>query len=194
MTNSLAKYRLAAGLTQVELAERSGLSVTWISHLETGRKTATAESATKIADALGVPPSELGICQDISAPEGFTDVAVLGTLAIVGLEWGVQLSSGLGYVRMVAAESNLVAYVVGIDLGRLKNGDLVFAVPGATPQAGDVVIATHAGAGTQVRKFEVLGSGVQVLRSMNGGPDAIVDGWTIDAVATRILVSASLAL
>lgn len=41
MTNSLAKHRLAAGLTQVELAEQSGLSTTWISHLETGRKTAT---------------------------------------------------------------------------------------------------------------------------------------------------------
>jgi transcriptional regulator with XRE-family HTH domain len=51
----LRQFRLRAGLTQVELAERSGVSRTLIASIETGQRSGiTLDNALRLADVLGV--------------------------------------------------------------------------------------------------------------------------------------------
>lgn len=47
--------RLGQGLGQPELAERAGLSVSYLSLLERGKRDPATSTVIKIADALGVP-------------------------------------------------------------------------------------------------------------------------------------------
>jgi transcriptional regulator with XRE-family HTH domain len=51
--------RLRAGLSQRQLADRTGLSVRYISRLETTRQNIRIDKIGLIARALGVPPSRL---------------------------------------------------------------------------------------------------------------------------------------
>lgn len=53
------RIRLAKGLTQEELAERSGFSQQYISGLERGRRNPTVVSVYELAQALGVDYLEL---------------------------------------------------------------------------------------------------------------------------------------
>lgn len=53
------KLRIAASLTQEDLALRSGLHRTYISSLERGRRNVSLENILKLAHALGVPASTL---------------------------------------------------------------------------------------------------------------------------------------
>jgi len=53
----LRRYRVAAGLTQQELAERAGLSVRGLSDLERGlRRRPHADTARRIAEVLALDP------------------------------------------------------------------------------------------------------------------------------------------
>ena len=54
MTNNLFIYRRKAGLRQLDLARRLGMSEQGISNIETGRTTATIDRATQIAKILKV--------------------------------------------------------------------------------------------------------------------------------------------
>jgi transcriptional regulator with XRE-family HTH domain len=56
--NLLRNARREANLTQLVLAERAGLSVRTIEHLEGGRGPSFAHSAVQLADALGMTGSE----------------------------------------------------------------------------------------------------------------------------------------
>lgn len=57
---ALRAARLAAGLSQAALADALGVSHTYISHLEAGRRPRTKDGfLARVADALGVPPSQL---------------------------------------------------------------------------------------------------------------------------------------
>lgn len=51
---NIRKARLAAGMTQEELAERSGFSQQYISGLERGKRNPTIVSLYELALALGV--------------------------------------------------------------------------------------------------------------------------------------------
>lgn len=51
--------RTASGLTQEELAERSGFSQQYISELENGRRNPTIVSIYELAQALGVTHEQL---------------------------------------------------------------------------------------------------------------------------------------
>ena len=53
------RIRLAKGLTQEDLAERSGFSQQYISGLERGRRNPTVVSVYELAQALGVDYLEL---------------------------------------------------------------------------------------------------------------------------------------
>ena len=55
----LRGLRVAAGLTQVELAARSGLTHESISRLELGHRGPQAETVARLAEALGVAPGAL---------------------------------------------------------------------------------------------------------------------------------------
>ena len=52
-------HRKNANLTQAELAEKCGLSVTYISVYELGKRTAKLSTISKIAKGLGVNPLSL---------------------------------------------------------------------------------------------------------------------------------------
>ena len=51
---NVREARLAAGMTQEELAERSGFSQQYISGLERGKRNPTVVSVYELAQALGV--------------------------------------------------------------------------------------------------------------------------------------------
>lgn len=61
----LKKHRIEAGLTQEQLAQKSGVSRVTIALLESGKQVITKSSTIiKLAEALGIEP------QDILCPEG----------------------------------------------------------------------------------------------------------------------------
>ena len=55
----LKRERKRAGLTQEELADKTGLSVTFIGLLETAQRRPSIKSLQKIASALGVKAKDL---------------------------------------------------------------------------------------------------------------------------------------
>jgi transcriptional regulator with XRE-family HTH domain len=56
---TIRRYRLAAGLSQEALAERSDLHRTYVSLVERGRSNVTVEALVRIGHAVGVPASHL---------------------------------------------------------------------------------------------------------------------------------------
>ncbi len=56
---SIRTARIAAGLSQEEVASRAGLDRTYISQVESGKRNVTLVSISKIADALGVDTKDL---------------------------------------------------------------------------------------------------------------------------------------
>lgn len=62
MSNNLKELRKAAGLTQAELAKKSGVNLSMIQFYEQGFKDlnkAAFETGLRIADALGCDPRDL---------------------------------------------------------------------------------------------------------------------------------------
>ena len=59
LAENLKRYRLAAGLSQEELAHRAEIDRTYVSNLECLRYAATVDVIEKLARELGVEASEL---------------------------------------------------------------------------------------------------------------------------------------
>lgn len=59
LAENLRRERLALGLTQEQLAERSGLHWTYISEVERQKRNISIDNITKLAHALGMEISEL---------------------------------------------------------------------------------------------------------------------------------------
>ena len=62
MSNNLKDLRMAAGLTQAELAQKSGINLRMIQYYEQGFKDlnkAAFETGLKLAEALGCDPRDL---------------------------------------------------------------------------------------------------------------------------------------
>jgi len=59
MGNQMRTYRLEAGLTLEQLAERMGTSVQQVSRLEKGQRKLTQDWMLRAAAALGIPPAAL---------------------------------------------------------------------------------------------------------------------------------------
>ncbi|MBN2863877.1 MAG: helix-turn-helix transcriptional regulator [Bacteroidales bacterium] len=57
--NTLAKLRKVRGLTQIELAEKAGISQQQLSHYENGNIHITAEMVIRLAEILGITADEL---------------------------------------------------------------------------------------------------------------------------------------
>lgn len=56
---NFSRIRAARGLTQEQVAERSGFSQQYLSGLEQGRRNPTVVSLFELAQALGVTPLDL---------------------------------------------------------------------------------------------------------------------------------------
>ena len=56
---SLRAARLRAGLTQAEIADRAGLSIPFVSFLESARKKGSVDTYDRLARAVGVPVADL---------------------------------------------------------------------------------------------------------------------------------------
>jgi transcriptional regulator with XRE-family HTH domain/tetratricopeptide (TPR) repeat protein len=66
----LRRYRVGAGLTQEELAQRAGLSVRAVSDMERGRtRKPFLRSVRQLANALGLPPAERALLIAAAEPE-----------------------------------------------------------------------------------------------------------------------------
>ena len=59
VSKTIREQRRVAGITQAELAEKSGLLKSHISRLENGQYSATRITLEKISNALGIPLSKL---------------------------------------------------------------------------------------------------------------------------------------
>jgi transcriptional regulator with XRE-family HTH domain len=59
LARNLRHRRVSAGLSQGDLAERTGLSQTWISRLETGGANPTIETLTILAEGLSIRVHDL---------------------------------------------------------------------------------------------------------------------------------------
>ena len=98
--------RKRAGITQVELAERTGLSQVMISSIETGQRDGSLQTLAKFAKVLGVPVAYLageeleewvegagreGVLKDAEAAPGLRDLAkgveLCEALQISAQEW-----------------------------------------------------------------------------------------------------------
>src|SRR6185437_5826163 len=97
----LKRYRRAAHLTQAQLAERAGFSVTYVSKLERGARQPQRATITLLADAL-----------DLSAP------------ARIALESAIQASGAVQRQRRGDAARGARLPVGGF-LGALPSGALV---------------------------------------------------------------------
>ena len=57
--NRIAEMRIARGITQMELAERTGLSLTYIGYLEQGKRHGTFDTYLRIVNELGYSLNDL---------------------------------------------------------------------------------------------------------------------------------------
>jgi len=58
-TENIRKYRMLNSMTQQELAEAAGISVSFLCDLESGKKWGTLETMAKISNALRIKPYQL---------------------------------------------------------------------------------------------------------------------------------------
>jgi transcriptional regulator with XRE-family HTH domain len=86
--NRIKYYRKDAGLTQEQLAEKSGLHNTYIGQIERGEKNVTVKNIYKIAEALNVPLDVL--FSDIMSGKNTSDPATECYSAISKLETSKQ--------------------------------------------------------------------------------------------------------
>lgn len=56
---SVRKHRVAAGLTQEELADAAGLDRSYVGSVERGERNLSIENVCRLAFAIGVTPGEL---------------------------------------------------------------------------------------------------------------------------------------
>jgi len=66
---NIKRFRLNAGLSQEELAERAGISVPYMGALERGEKWPSPGTFTGLAQALGIEPHDLMRPEDASSRE-----------------------------------------------------------------------------------------------------------------------------
>jgi transcriptional regulator with XRE-family HTH domain len=65
---TLAHLREAAGLTQVQLAERAGVAIDTLRRWEQGRNLPRIDDAYRLAKALGVPINKVVVGSDMDPP------------------------------------------------------------------------------------------------------------------------------
>lgn len=59
MKNNIATIRKKRGLSQIQLAEKVGISHWWLSNIETGRRQPGLQLVLRLAEELGVTPNDI---------------------------------------------------------------------------------------------------------------------------------------
>lgn len=177
----LRELREAAGLTQIELAQKSGLPSTKIRDMEQQTSALKWEEVEKVADALGVsldcfremPPGEPERpgpgrpAKKISSnPLGFSLIGYVaaGSGSLEEFEPGATLSLGDLYQESLGC----VAYQVTGDSmieSHIQSGDYIIVRVSPDAKPGDVVVVWIPDMGAVVKKLDKRG----VLRSRDGG-------------------------
>ena len=152
---ALKKHRLAAGMTQEELAERAGISARTVSDVERGLRTAVhRDTGHRLANALGLADEDLRAFDSLAAARQASPLPVppagrlpqvptpfLGRTAELDTISGVLQGSdvrlltltgpgGIGKTRLALetarrAEASFVGGVFFVSLGEIKDASLV---------------------------------------------------------------------
>lgn len=133
----LRRHRLAAGLTQEELAERSGLSVRAISNIERGRTAGPySRSVRLLAEALRLPDHAREQLQQAASGSAPAPDPVPG--------WPVprQLPAAVGPFVGRAAEMSALSALIGV-AGEESSGTVVAAAIVGTAGVGKTALAMH---------------------------------------------------
>lgn len=103
--SKLAALRIAAGLTQEELARLSGVSVFVVKEIEAGRTNRrTLESLVRIAAAIGVTP--LDIIKEDDAADGPTPEDLAKAATVPGVSWS---ASNRAWVARIGVRGERIA-------------------------------------------------------------------------------------
>ena len=71
-SSNIKKYRQDNSLTQMALAEKAGISVSYLCSLEAGNKWGTPETIVKLADSLNISPYQLFLSEKSFPPEKYS--------------------------------------------------------------------------------------------------------------------------
>ena len=148
MLNRIKEFRLVRGLSQNDLAQRTGTSNQMISMLERGKRNLTLQWMARIARALECSMSDLFDTSpnEVSPSEGSLNIPVYGTT--VGGSPGTFLLLKEAPIRFIKRPPGIPAgsdvyafYVIGDNMSpEHRNGDLRFADPQAPIRAGESVL------------------------------------------------------
>lgn len=105
MTNNIDYLREKAGLTVVELADKSGISRGYLNKLKAGRQRLNTDVITKLSKALGCKPGE--IISDDHGDE-FAKVAIIDSIPADGFKNGVN-APVKGYLPHKTGSNTLIA-------------------------------------------------------------------------------------
>src|SRR5579872_1593682 len=148
----LKRHRLAAGLTQEELAERAGVSTRSVSDLERGlSRTSHPNTVRRLADALELVPAERA---------SFLEVATQGRggqPAPIRSEprqapWGVP-SAAWARIGVLGAACVLAIAVAGVSVALLDRGTKGSAAPVRSTAEVPAVVSTWGSASGQAVPF-----------------------------------------
>ena len=140
----LRRYRVGAGLTQEELAQRAGLSVRAVSDMERGRtRKPFLRSVRQLAVALALAPPQRALLIAAAEPEAGLTVTAEAGQSDGGRHFippvPRQLPSGVARFTGRAAELSTLAGLVG--LSRREDGTAV--VISGTAGVGKTALAVH---------------------------------------------------
>lgn len=172
----LRELREAAGLTQKQLAEKTGLSQGAISGLEQGANGPTLENAQTLAAALGVEVTAFSEDPASTAPRkpgrprksdpSAADIPVAG---VVSAGPGSMEERDGETINVAIWFRDCVAYQVRGDSmseANIKDGDYVVVRKSPAASDGDIVVVWHNDTGGQVKR---LTGGGKYLMSQSGG-------------------------
>jgi transcriptional regulator with XRE-family HTH domain len=103
MGNQLRAYRLDAGLTLEQLAERMGTSVQQVSRLEKGQRKLTQDWMMRASAALGIPPAALFDAP--RSPDVGETLKDRSEISLVRFWRGLDSTQRELFVKMLGAES-----------------------------------------------------------------------------------------